>query len=301
MHVLIAGWFSFEGMGNTAGDMIARDVVCKWLVEANITYEIAVADAFPYPGGVNWEKADASLYTDLVFVCGPFGNGWPVTVLLEKFSHCRLTGVNLSLMESLEQWNPFTFLYERDSSAAANPDITFYGPPPAVPVVGVILIGKQDEYGNRDMHKMANEFIRRLINNHEMSVVHIDTVLENNATGFRTPGEIESIISRMDLVITTRLHGTVLALKNNVPVIPLDSVAGGAKVTRQVKTLGWPLLFNTDDLDDAALSEAFRWCLTTEARMEARACAKKAVELINETRIKFISELTSLAKEVDNG
>ena len=28
MRILVAGWFSFEDMGATAGDIIARDIAC---------------------------------------------------------------------------------------------------------------------------------------------------------------------------------------------------------------------------------------------------------------------------------
>ena len=104
MHVLVSGWFSFEQMGATAGDLIARDIVCSWLAENDITYDIAVASPFLVPGGVEWEKTSPLNYTDVVFVCGPFGNGWPVTDFLSHFSGARLTGVNLSLLQSLEEW-----------------------------------------------------------------------------------------------------------------------------------------------------------------------------------------------------
>src|SRR5688572_13938709 len=107
MRVLIAGWFSFDDMGATAGDLIARDVVYQWLSEVNIQADIADSAKFPYKGGIDWRSADTQRYTDLLFVCGPFGNGWPVTELLDRFSHCRLIGVNLSLLQSLDVWNPF--------------------------------------------------------------------------------------------------------------------------------------------------------------------------------------------------
>ncbi|HKO82122.1 MAG TPA: hypothetical protein VJU78_17060, partial [Chitinophagaceae bacterium] len=116
MRVLIAGWFSFDDMGATAGDMIARDIVCQWLIESNINADVADSPKFPYAGGINWRLSDPNNYTDLLFVCGPFGNGWPVTELLQRFDHCRLIGVNLSLLQSLDEWDPFSLLIERDSS-----------------------------------------------------------------------------------------------------------------------------------------------------------------------------------------
>ncbi|PYV07534.1 MAG: polysaccharide pyruvyl transferase family protein, partial [Acidobacteria bacterium] len=82
MRALVAGWFSFEGMGATAGDLLVRDVVCEWLNRAGCPYDLALAK--PFPGGVDWQTADAGAYSHVVFVCGPFGNGWPVTEFLSR-------------------------------------------------------------------------------------------------------------------------------------------------------------------------------------------------------------------------
>jgi Polysaccharide pyruvyl transferase len=285
-RVLVSGWFSFEKMGSTAGDIIARDLVCKWLEKAGLEYDIALAA--PFEGGISWEKTNPGEYTDVVFVCGPFGNGWPVTEFLQHFLGCRFSGVNLTMLQSPEEWNPFEILFERDSNRAARPDITFLAPPPKVPVVGVILAHKQLEYGNHSLHEKANEVIRNLISEREASVVMIDTSLENNQGGLRTHGEIESLIAKMDMVITTRLHGTVLALKNGVPVIPIDPIEGGAKISIQVKTLGWPLLFNYGNMYRADLLNAFDFCLTENARNLARECAQSAIERVKQIREGFI-------------
>lgn len=295
MHVLIMGWFSFDNMGNTAGDMIARDVVCKWLDDANIAYKVAVTNSFPYPGGVQWETVDPHLFTDILFVCGPFGNGYPITDMLVRFVNCRLIGLDLTILQSLQEWNPFTILYERDSSRNSNPDITFFAPAPRVPVAGVILMDKQDMYGVRDQHQKVNQVVELFIKGRELSVVRIDTELENNKGGLRSSGEVESLIAKMDIVITTRLHGSVLAIKNGVPVIPIDSVKGGAKLTRQIKTIGWPLLFDAENLSEGALHGALDYCLTEKARQEAKKCARKAYNTIEHMRASFLAELIELS------
>jgi hypothetical protein len=293
-HALIAGWFSFENMGTTAGDLIARDLVGTWLKEASITYDTAVAASFPCKGGVNWQEVNPQQYTDVVFVCGPFGNGWPLTEFLNHFSSTRLIGINLSLLQSLNTWNPFDLLYERDSSVTTNPDITFNGSFTSVPLVGIIRAHKQKEYGERALHDTANAAIDRLLKNHEAAVVHIDTALQANKSGLRTPAEIETLISRMDMVITTRLHGTVLALKNGVPAIPIDPIAGGAKISSQVNTLQWPVLFNATSLNDEALSTAFAYCLTAAAREQAIACTLRAKSRIEQIHKHFLEQMAVL-------
>ena len=144
MRALIAGWFSFEGMGATAGDLMARDLCAEWLLSRGWSHDVAVAR--PFVGGVDWRTVDPDAYDMVVFVCGPFGNGWPVTGLLERFAGKRLVGLNLSMLEDLDAWNPFDALIERDSSRASNPDISFLSEAPRVPLVGVVLVHPQKEY-----------------------------------------------------------------------------------------------------------------------------------------------------------
>ena len=43
MRTLVVGWFSFETMGTTAGDLLARDLVCRWLSGAGVTFDVAAA------------------------------------------------------------------------------------------------------------------------------------------------------------------------------------------------------------------------------------------------------------------
>lgn len=293
MKVLVSGWFSFEQMGATGGDIIARDQVCGWLGEAGIKFDIALAP--PFSGGVNWKEVDPGAYSDVVFVCGPFGNGWPVTDFLARFAHCRLSGINLSMLQPMEEWNPFEILLERDSTRAVRPDITFLGPKPRVPVVGLILAHKQLEYGKDSLHEQANQAIEKLLASCEASVVPIDTSLENNAGSLRTEAEIESLIARMDLVVTTRLHGTVLSIKNGVPVIPVDPIKGGAKISMQVKCIGWPVLFGSHNLELTALQEAYAYCLTDEARRRAVESAQRAKEKVRETKNVFLQMFSQKA------
>lgn len=287
MKALVAGWFSFEQMGATAGDLLARDLVCGWIEQAGRSYDVALAA--PFTGGVDWQTVDPSSYSHVVFVCGPFGNGWPLTEFLPRFSGCRLIGLNLSMLESLKTWNPFDLLLERDSSRTSRPDLTFLSQQPKAPVVGAVLVHLQKEYGKKALHAEANEAIQRLTDSREMSVVHIDTRLDTNSTGLRTPAEVESIIARMDVVLTTRLHGTVLSLKNGVPVVAIDPIAGGAKIHCQAETIGWPVVFTADTVTDEALQEAFDYCLTEEARDKARECGDRAKRNLKDVHAEFIA------------
>jgi len=290
VKVLVAGWFSFEQMGASAGDLLARDLVCSWLENAACNYDVAVAP--PFSGGIDWRNSHADDYSAVIFICGPFGNGPPVTDFLEYFSDVPLIGLNLSMLQGLDVWNPFHLLLERDSSETRRPDLVFLTRQPKVPVVGLILVHPQEEYGDRAMHQVADNALRRLIESREMAVIPIDTRLDENRVGLRTSAEVESLIAKTDVVLTTRLHGMVLAIKNGVPPLVVDPIAGGAKILRQAETIGWPVVLKADDISDAKLDEAFDYCLSDEARSKTRECHRCAESALSGIHDEFISALT---------
>lgn len=285
MKTLVAGWFSFEHGSATAGDVLACELACEWLEQIGCDYDLALAP--PFSGGVNWRLTDPKNYSQVIFVCGPFDR-YPLEFeFLEHFAGCRVVGLNLTMPVPLSEWNPFDLLLERDSSAAARPDMVFLSRQKQVPVVGVCLV---EPYVD-SLDAVANAAIQRLIAARELAVVLIDTRLDNNITGLRSPAEVESIIARMDVVITTRLHGTVLAIKNGVPAIAIDPEAGGAKICRQANTIGWPVAFAADAVTDQALEQAFDYCLTPEAKVKAKECQERAFNLLEELRDQFFAAM----------
>jgi hypothetical protein len=286
MKALVSGWFSFEQGHATAGDLLALDLACEWLECAGYTYDVALAP--PFPGGVDWRIANPQNYSHVVFVCGPFQKGELESEFLAHFADCRLIGLDLSMPIPLDVWNPFDLLFERDSSAGARPDITFLSRRKLLPVVGVCLV---EPYEGALDH-VANAAIQRLVDSREITVVPIDTRLDMNSTGLRSPSEVASLLARMDVVVTTRLHGTVLALKHGVPVLAIDPEAGGAKIRRQAETIGWPIVFTADAVTHEALQKAFDYCLTGAARAKARECCERAMWMVEATRNEFISALT---------
>lgn len=289
MKVLLAGWFSFEQMGATAGDLLCRDLVHRWLNDSGVAHDVAAAH--PFTGGVDWRTLDPKHYTHLIFVCGPFGNGPPVDEMLAAFAHCRMIGLNLSMLQDLDEWDPFELLIERDSSREARPDMVFLTDQPRVPVIGVVLVHPQGEYGGRAMHNRANAAIERVLSQREASLVRIDTRLDENSCGLRTPAEVESLIARVDAVATTRLHGLVLSIKNGVPAVAVDPIRGGAKIVRQAESIGWPYVCSADGLNEAQLLGWLDHSLTPVARGEARRCALRAGERLKDVHGRLLAAL----------
>jgi hypothetical protein len=288
MKILVAGWFSFENGHATAGDVMAREVVTHWLDARGWQYDVAAAA--PFSGDVRWELVGREQYDAVLFVCGPFQRGELEDRFLRHFAGAPLFGVNLSLLEELDSWNPFHRLWERDSSRTARPDLVFLSDTPLVPVVGVC---KVEPYPG-GLTELTDPAIDALVRSRHAAVVLIDTRLDVNEVGLRTPAEVESLIARTDALVTTRLHGLVFGLKNGIPVLAIDPEAGGAKVMRQAETVGWPVCFPGDRLDPAALEDALDYCLTDEARSRARACAERARTLLAAVEADVLREIAAV-------
>jgi hypothetical protein len=281
MRVLVAGWFSFEDRMATAGDLLSGEAVLRWLASRKIPSDLAVA---PPNGKFRWDRVREKKYSHLVFACGPYARDWIPRPILARFAHCRKIGIDLSMLDDA---NPFDVLFTRDD----RPDLVFAAEAERVPVIGLVLVHPQFEYGKRSRADAANGMLRTLARSRESVVWEIDTRLDGrNATGFATPAQVETAIARMDVVLTTRLHGLALALKNGVPAVAVDSVSGGAKVTRQAQALGWPV-FNVDRLDPRKLSKALDECLRPDARQRARSCGEAAAEKLRLLREEFFRAL----------
>lgn len=286
VKALVAGWFSYVDGHATAGDVLARDLLCDWLEEQGVPHEVAIAP--PFAGGRSLDEMGPAEFTHAFFICGPFGKGELEAHFLRRFAHCRLIGLNLSLDLPPGAWDPFDFLIERDSTRETHPDMLFASRQPYTPIVGVCLVEPHPE---ADVD-MANVAIARLLERHPGARVNIDTRLDCNETGLRSEGEVEALIGRVDVLVTTRLHGMVMALKNGVPPLVIDAVPGGGKIRRQCARIGWPNVLGLDELDDARLDAAFSYALSDEGQLVARACTERARSDVMQLRTRVMEQLS---------
>ena len=288
-RTLVIGWFSFELMGETAGDRIARDVLLGWLRNRGIHADVGMHRP-QRDGEIATELIDPRDYDILIFVCGPIGDGPPLNEFLARFPHARKFALNVSLLQERSDWDPFEGIVERDSSEDTNPDMTFAAGPSSVPVVGLILVGAQAEYPS-NRHDLAERAIDELLRGRDIAVVLIDTRLDENEHGLTSAAQVESVISKMDAVVTTRLHGAAIALRRLVPPIVIDSVPGGTKVLAQMRRIGWPLVFDVAELDPGKLREALNFALTPAAKQLAAERSAAAREELASVERRFLDAL----------
>ncbi|KAB2362762.1 polysaccharide pyruvyl transferase family protein [Actinomadura montaniterrae] len=268
MRVLVTGWPSFLHGEATAGDVLAMEAVRRALDGAGIGCDLAWSPVFR-PGGLDLDAADPNRYTHLVFACGPL-HGAQVEELHHRYARCRRVAVGVSVIDPDDPAvTGFDAVLPRDApEAAPRHDLAALPETEEVPVVGVILAPGQREYGTRRRHDAVEAELTAWLAGRACARLPLDTRLDpRDWRLFSTAAELESALRRLDAVVTTRLHGLVLALKNGVPALAVDPVAGGAKVAAQARAWSWPALVTTGErdapplLDPAELDRWWRWCL----------------------------------------
>jgi hypothetical protein len=285
---LVTGWFSFEEVVATIGDLLVSDIVCAWLEEAGAKHDVALAPFMD--GGVNWRCVARERYTDVVFACGPFMRHELLDDLRRRFKHCRFTAVNISLLDEADRGR-LDAVFERDSARHAQADLSFLAAPRLAPVVGLAFAPPQDEYDGR--HEAVAAAVKEVVRARSLPTVDVDTDLFGEEEGPRSPEQVESILVRTDVVATTRLHGLVLALKNGIPAIAIDPVPGGAKISRQARAIGWPVVLRAEDVAPASVARALDRCLSGAVDAHVERCAAAGRAQAEETKRAFLRDVAA--------
>lgn len=296
-RALLVGHFS------TVGDVEVLRQTERRLDALGMDYDVAPYTDARLSVDATWldrYTLDPDRYTHLIVICGPFTLEMAEQhdSIFGRFRHCVHIGVNLTMVQSIDSFNPFEVLLERDSDRAVRADLSFRETSAEVPVVGLCLATAQREYGSRRRGDLAAGKLRRLIRNAGAAFIEMDTAVpaEANRFGLSSGAEFEAICGRLDVMLTTRLHGMVLALKNGVPVVAIDPVAGGDKVARQARKLGWNEVFDADLVNDDDLAAALERCLSREAREKAASIKDAAIVSLSDFDAEFAAALAVPAK-----
>jgi hypothetical protein len=135
----------------------------------------------------------------------------------------------------------------------------------------VVFAPGQPEYGANGRHNDVHDCLRSWLSTLDCARVPVDTRLAcDDWSTCATPDQFLALVKRFDAVITTRLHGLVLALHASVPALAVDPIHGGGKVTAQADALGWPAAVDAEGSSDRArLNSWWRWCLSAAGRTAA--------------------------------
>ncbi|MFK4145450.1 polysaccharide pyruvyl transferase family protein [Streptomyces sp. NPDC004065] len=270
-RVLLTGWFSFPDGEATAGDVLALHRVEDVLRRSGLAYDVAWSPGFR-PGALHLQDAPAERYGWLVFVCGPL-HGPQIEALHRRYAHCVRIAVGTSVIDpAAPAVTGFHRVLARDA-AGAEPSRDLAARAPALPdrpVVGVVLTHGQHEYGGARRHEAVAREVTAWLHGKDCARLELETRLDVHDWRLcATPAQLESLLDRVDVVVTDRLHGMVLALRAGTPALAVDPVVGGAKVTAQARACGWPALVPAERVGAAELERWWGWCLSS-GRVAAR-------------------------------
>ena len=294
MRVLVTGWPSFLHGEATAGDVLSMRRVRSALEGAGIECESAWSPVFT-PGALTIEEADPERYTHLVFACGP-AYGPQLRWLHERFAACRRIAVGVSVVDRDDSAAAgFDDILARDNGGHSDLDLSASADSSTPAVTGLVLAPQQHEYGQRRRHDPVHDRLVHWVAGLDCATVELDTRLDTNSWRHcSTPDQFLALISRMDVVVTTRLHGLALALRMGVPALAIDPLACGGKVTAQARAWHWPALVSAERAigpdADAAFDAWWRWCLTDEATSAAKDRAAHSAEALTARLLETLTE-----------
>ncbi len=297
------GWSSPLHGESTAGDVLATQAVAERLRadghEVDEAWSPAMHLAYGPRGGLLYDELDPQAYSTVVWVCGPVA-GPRVVEFHERFAHARRLAVGVSVLDPADPAvTGFDVVVPRDAPGrdpqrdlAARPVLD------GLDVLGVFLTHGQGEYGTRRRHEEVTKVLGDWLGGLDVARLELETRLDPR--DWRMPATAEqvlAIVARLDVVVTTRLHGMVLALRSGVPALAVDPVAGGGKVTAQARAWGWPCVLTAEGLDAAALDEQLAWCRSGSGRAAARSAQEVAATAGGEQLDALVRALGAAAGE----
>lgn len=236
MRALVVGWSSVEHGEATAGDVLAMRAVTDALGSAGIAHDVAWSAVMRPADGLALADADPGAYSHLIFCCGP-ATGTPIAELHEAFAHATRIAVGVSV---LDHDDPVTAAFHtviaRDAPGATpHRDLAARiaaaaGGPARTPVLGVYLTGEQGEYGASRRHEAVTGTLTGWLRDLDAALLPLDTRLDPRDWRLpSTAAQVDAVLGRLDAVVSMRMHGLALALRQGIPVLAIDPVAGGAR------------------------------------------------------------------------
>ncbi|MCA0029721.1 capsular polysaccharide synthesis protein [Mesorhizobium sp. B263B2A] len=257
-------WYGSLKDNGTIGDLYAVQSVAARMKASGFNFRhLTASAAFEISGErVALEELDYCDYATLVFVCGPVIKDHPIVeTVIRRFPSVRKIGVSVSLFDRnhINYVQPFDVVLAREGGGQRFEDVAILAPSRVTPkrmrgpneqlVVGLVLRGEQGEYGpENSLHDRTSALTAHVIEglaaNYQVKTVEIEHHLTRSG---RAPAEIEALYLSCDLVLTSRFHGAVLAMRNEVPFIAIDQIRGGGKLTSLLSVSGWPFVYRIED------------------------------------------------------
>ncbi|WP_395448198.1 polysaccharide pyruvyl transferase family protein [Aminobacter sp. UC22_36] len=255
------GSYGYKG-GPTLGDLMAVNNLSARLARGGIEHAVVSHTDLRLPDHLSVDDIySIQPAQKLVFVCGPVTDNRELRDLLSIHARAKKVAVGVSVLTNQSTMNGrFDRIVARDGADRSYFDLAiaeFVAPAQrgtTFSTVGVCLRGPQGEYGDarKGMAQLAETVFQDVVRQNGFQPISIDTVLSAK----NTPATINAQLAASDIVLTTRMHGALLALAAGKPVIAIDQVPGGAKVAAVVGKTGWPFVFRAENVGPETIHEA---------------------------------------------
>lgn len=282
---IVLSWYgAWPARGVTVGDLFAVENLSRALTQSGVPHGVISAFAMSVSAPILADFRQVPPTNVIVHICGPLMPVDPLRFMLARAE--RKVAVGVSVLRRFDAFNAtFDAIVARDGRQPETFDLAlarFAGaPPPASanaaggPVVGLCLRGKQREYIRAVFDEKAAALLHDAAASRSGVIHRINTVLRED----NPEAKIVAQFRGCDLVATTRMHGALLALAFGKPVVAVDQVEGGAKVTSLLTRIGWPLVFPGASVTQGEIAVAFQRALSPEIRPVVERCRAEAIRL----------------------
>jgi hypothetical protein len=283
---LIGWWGMIEGGAPTIGDFMAIANLARWLEHHGLPADVASAYSLPYED-LNVRRPQSIRIEDygvFVFTCGPLVANRKILDRLRDFAYIPRVAVGVSVIPRQRAINRrFDRVVARDGTAHSTFDLSLANDVDGTPAdtaanksIALCLRGRQGEYGKSAcLSARADRILQQAADRVGTATSHIDTVVRPD----NSIEQIEAGFSNARIVLTTRLHGSLLALRAGVPFVAVDQIAGGAKLSAVLEKLEWPFVFPADSLDPATIEQAARDADSPQFRRHIGTFRSRAIRL----------------------
>lgn len=279
-------WWGIVPWGATLGDLRAVEHLSAALQKQGVSHSIISHPDYGFPGHVPVSDLSTIRRTieTMVFVCGPIVSSGKLKMFFLEHRRARKFAAGVSVLDNhASMAGKFDRIIARDGMLPSYFDLAITETtapldraPNRPPRIGLCLRGKQRDYGQGAARfELAEQLLRKTAEDLGGTVVEIDTVIRSG----NTADQIEEQIRSIDLMLTTRLHGSLFSLAFGKPVIAVDQVNGTAKVKRVLDRLDWPFVFSTDSVTQEEITAAARSMVASWPAEQVRFSQRRAAQL----------------------
>jgi hypothetical protein len=248
---------------------------------------------------VDPESVCAEDYDAMVYVCGPLTE-WHAA-LFSRFSKIKRIAVGVSVTSNIDPLSLVDAIHVRDSEIGSSFDLALaeIGYPHLIAPakfredrISTCLVGPQDEYGALDGHIKAKMLIESAT--YGIETISVQTLLDVSRP---TPASVELDLQCSSVLVTTRMHASLLAIYHGVPLVAIDQIKGAAKVTRMLSKIDYPVFNAWTARPDQIKNEIF----LLSKNPPSRALVQAKMKLVEHSRFALTEATAFILDEVGVG